>query len=128
VAIAYQPQELRTFVVLAVTDCEDNVSDRRPATTIGELDIHLGNVMEKLSEVQQTLSTLATKNYVDDQVRLVNEKIHAAKPSTQLANLAKIAAGVLSIVALLSLLHEMSITLQAVRASIAVPAPVVAPK
>jgi hypothetical protein len=81
-----------------------------------------------LSEVQQTLSTLATKNYVDDQVRLVNEKIHAAKPSTQLANLAKIAAGVLSIVALLSLLHEMSITLQAVRASIAVPAPVVAPK
>lgn len=104
------------------------MSDRRPATTIGELDIHLGNVMEKLSEVQQTLSTLATRNYVDEQVRLVNEKIHAAKPSTQLANLAKVAAGVLSIVAVLGLLYEMSVTMQAVRASMGALAPVAAPK
>ena len=128
VAAGAKPQELRTFVVLAVTNREDNVSERRPATTIGELDIHLGNVMEKLSEVQATLSTLATRNYVDEQVRLVNEKIHAAKPSTQLASFAKVAAAVMVIVAFLGMLHEVSVTLSAVRASIPMPAPVGAPK
>ena len=104
------------------------MSERRPATTIGELDIHLGNVMDKLSNVETMLTKMATRDYVDEQVRQVNEKIHAAKPSTQLANVAKVAAGVMVIVAFLSMLHEVSVTLSAVRASIPMPAPEVAPK
>lgn len=104
------------------------MSDRRPATTIGELDIHLGNVMDKLSNVETMLTKMATRDYVDEQVRMVNERIHAAKPTTQLANLAKIASAVLVIVAFLGLLHEVSVTLQAVRSSIPAPAPAVSPK
>ena len=108
------------------------MSERRPATTIGELDIHLGNVMDQIAQlsknvdgVQQSLSRLATRDYVDDQVRQVNERIHAAKPTTQLGNLAKAASGLLAIVAVLAFAYEVAITLHAVRASIPA-APVVA--
>ena len=71
--------------------------------------------MEKLSEVQATLSTLATRNYVDEQVRLVNEKIHQSKPSTQLVQFSKIAAAVMVVVAFGGLMLEIAITLQHVR-------------
>lgn len=101
------------------------MSDRRPATTIGELDIHLWNVMQKLDEVQQKLETLATKSYVDEQVRLVNQRIHDNQPSTLLSNAAKIAAGFVAIAAFLGLLYEVAVTLHAVRSTIPAPAPVV---
>lgn len=96
------------------------MSERRPATTIGELDIHLWNVMQKLDEVQVTLGTLATKNYVDEQVRLVNQRIHDSKPSTQFASFVKLIAGVLVVVTFFGLVYEVAVTLHAVRQSIPV--------
>jgi hypothetical protein len=108
--------------------------ERRQATTIGELDIHLGNVMSQIEQlsrnvegVQQAVARLATRDYVDDQVRLVNERIHAAKPTTQLGNLAKAASGLLAIIAVLAFAYEVAITLHAVRAAIPVPAAVAKP-
>jgi hypothetical protein len=134
VAIAYQPQELRTFVVLAVTDCEDNVSERRPATTIGELDIHLMILMDKLTEVnaevlhvKQTVATLATRSYVDQQVELVNKRIEEAKPAAQLLQFAKIAGAITVIVAFFGLVYELSVTLHSVRSSMPAAAPVAKP-
>ena len=100
---------------------EVTMSDRRPATTIGELDIHLWNVMQKLEEVQTTLGTLATKNYVDEQVRQVNERIHQAKPSTQLGNFAKIVGALMVVATFVGLVYEVAITLHAVRQSVTVP-------
>jgi hypothetical protein len=96
------------------------MSDRRPATTIGELDIHLWNVMQKLEEVQTTLGTLATKNYVDEQVRLVKETIQDSKPSTQIGRLAKFLAAVMVISTFVGFLYQVSITLHALRESLPV--------
>lgn len=101
------------------------MSERRPATTIGELDIHLGNVMETLTELktsskqmQQTLSTLATQAYVDDQVRMVKESIHQAKPSTQIGNLAKIVGSILVLITFCGFMFEAVVFLQHVRQSL----------
>ena len=111
--------------MLAVTDCEDNVSDRRPATTIGELDIHLGNVMEQIAQlsknvdgVKESLSRLATRDYVDDQVRLVKETIHQSRPTTQLKSLAGIVGSILVLVTFCGLMIEAVLFLQHVRQSL----------
>ena len=101
------------------------MSDRRPATNIGELDIHLGHAMGEISKVGERLATiegmlakLATRDYVDDQVRLVNEKINAAKPSTQLVSFSKIAAAIMVLVAFVGMMFEVVVTLQHVRQSL----------
>ena len=55
------------------------MSERRPATTIGELDIHLGFIMEELKAVRdqqrEMLTILATKNEVDEKIRALSERI-----------------------------------------------------
>jgi hypothetical protein len=78
--------------------------------------------MQKLEEVQSTLGTLATKNYVDEQVRQVNERIYQAKPSTQLGNFAKVIAALMVVATFVGLVYEVAITLHAVRHSISAPA------
>lgn len=37
------------------------MSERRAASTIGELDIHLGNVQESIRELRETVGNMATK-------------------------------------------------------------------
>ena len=110
------------------------MSDRRPATTIGELDIHLMILMDKLTEVnaevlhvKQTVATLATRTYVDQQVELVNKRIEEAKPAAQLLQLAKIAGAITVIVAFFGLVYELSVTLHSVRSSMPAAAPVAKP-
>jgi hypothetical protein len=44
------------------------MSERRPATTIGELDIHLSNVMEHVKAIEGKIDLLATKNWVTDEL------------------------------------------------------------
>jgi hypothetical protein len=44
------------------------MTERRPATTIGELDIHLSNVMEHVQRVEGKIDLLATKNWVADEL------------------------------------------------------------
>lgn len=94
------------------------MNDRRPATTIGELDIHLWNVMQKLEEVQETLGTLATKSYVDENIRTLSERIEQAKPSTQIGNAAKLIGAIMVLAAFMGLVYEVAVTLHAVRQTI----------
>ena len=101
------------------------MSDRRPATTIGELDIHLSNVMDTLSQLQASskntqdmIARLATRDYVDDQVRLVNEKIHQARPTTQLKSLAGIVGSILVLVTFCGFMIEAVLFLQHIRQSL----------
>ena len=98
------------------------MSERRPATTIGELDIHLGNVMQKLDdfqgEVRGALAKLATRDYVDDQIRAVRKEVNESKPSTLFGNFVKVLAGVMVIASFLGLVYEVSTTLSAVRNSL----------
>lgn len=42
------------------------MSDRRPATTIGELDIHLSHVQESLRDLVGAVSNMATKKDIDE--------------------------------------------------------------
>ncbi len=98
------------------------MSERRPATTIGELDIHLGNAMSEISKVGDKLATievllakLATRDYVDEQVRLVHQKIQEGKPSAQLLNLSKIVAAILVLITFGGVMLEFSSTLQHLR-------------
>lgn len=49
--------------------------NRRPATTIGELDIHLGHVMDELKHLNGRIDQLATTAWVADQLRVRDEKI-----------------------------------------------------
>lgn len=76
--------------------------------------------MQKLEEVQTTLGTLATKNYVDEQVRMVKQTIHDSKPSTQLEKVGKTLAAIMVIFAFVGLVYEVAVTLHAVRESLPV--------
>lgn len=100
------------------------MSERRPATTIGELDIHLSNVMDTLSQLQATskstqdmISRLATREYVDDQVRQVRDTIHQSKPTTQLKSLAGIVGSILVLVTFCGFMFEAVLFLQHIRQS-----------
>lgn len=79
--------------------------------------------MERLSEVQQNLgavqaalSRLATRDYVDEQVRLVNQRIQEGKPTTQLMQFAKVATAITAIVAFFGLAYELATVLKDLRA------------
>lgn len=55
------------------------MTERRPATTIGELDIHLGFIMEKLNSIEsrqaEMMTILATKSEVEEQIKALNKRI-----------------------------------------------------
>jgi hypothetical protein len=63
------------------------MSERRPAQTIGELDIHLGNVQARLAEIAHVMNNMATKSDVT--------RIEAAM--AQLATKAEVAAEIKAI-------------------------------
>lgn len=78
----------------------------------------LSELRDSSTQMQRTLATLATRDYVDDQVRQVRETIHAAKPSTQLGNLAKIVGSILVLVTFCGFMWEAVVFLQHIRQSV----------
>jgi hypothetical protein len=62
--------------------------DRLPASTIGELDIHLGNVVDRLDKIDGRLDALATRAYVDDKLARVREEIDRDKISNKIRTFA----------------------------------------
>lgn len=56
------------------------MSDRRAATTIGELDIHLGNVQAAVSQLVGAVSKMATK----DDLQIITEKMSALATKEEL--------------------------------------------
>ena len=74
------------------------IAERRPATTIGELDIHLGFVMDELKEMREQHETmlrmLATKQEVADLRTELEAKIRNGSFSAFLRRLTEIAVAV----------------------------------
>lgn len=77
------------------------ISPRRPATTIGELDIHLGFLMEELRTIRTQqdamMQQLATKQEVADLKKDLDAKILANSTSTLWRRATEIAVGVAAI-------------------------------
>ena len=77
------------------------IAERRPATTIGELDIHLGFLMEELREMRKRqdsmVQMLATKQEVADQIAELREKIAENSPRSFWKRVTEIAVGVVAI-------------------------------
>lgn len=61
------------------------MSDRRPATTIPELDVHLGYLQAAIKEVQSTISVMATKRDITE----LAERMDTFATKEELALLAK---------------------------------------
>lgn len=94
------------------------MSDRIPATTIGELDIHLRTVMDKIDDVQSTLATLATRAYVDEQLKQLREQIQSVRPANMLASVAKTLAAIMVVMTFFGAMYEFMSMAKAVRQSI----------
>lgn len=78
------------------------MSERRPAQTIGELDIHLSNVQSRLSDIAHVMNTMATKHDVTRietamaqlatkaevaaEIKAIRDEVHRSKPATLLRN------------------------------------------
>lgn len=74
--------------------------ERRPATTIGELDIHLGFLMEELRGIKAQqdamLQKLATKEEVSEQIAELRKKIEDNSPRSFWKRATEIAVGVVA--------------------------------
>lgn len=77
------------------------MSDRRPAQTIGELDIHLGFVMDELRDMRGTLDRLATKEWVSTKIADLELKIEANTPRSVWKRITEMAVGVTALAAML---------------------------
>ena len=77
------------------------IAERRPATTIGELDIHLGFLMEELREIrsqqQGMIQSLATKAEVATQIAELREQIAENSPRSFWKRTTEMAVGVVAI-------------------------------
>ena len=77
------------------------MSDRRPAQTIGELDIHLGFVMDELRDMRGTQDRLATKEWVSTKIADLEVKIEANTPRSLWKRVTEMAVGVTALAAML---------------------------
>jgi GMP synthase-like glutamine amidotransferase len=86
------------------------MSDRRPAQTIQELDVHLGYVQERLSElgnlmqrmatktdierIELAMSQMATKAEVAAEVKAIRDEVERNKPATLARQIVAICLGI----------------------------------
>ena len=98
------------------------MNDRRPATTIGELDIHLSNLQMRMAEIgtamqnmatkgdidgiKLSMSTLATKAEVAAEISAIRDEVQRNKPGTILRNVAAILGFVTLLGAVTALIVE----------------------
>ena len=77
------------------------IAERRPAPTIGELDIHLGFLMEELRDIRQRQESmvhmLATKQEVADQISALKTQIDENSPRSFWKRLTEMAVGVVAV-------------------------------
>jgi hypothetical protein len=104
------------------------MNDRRPATTIGELDIHLSNLQGRIADlaaalnnmaintatkadidsIKMSLSTFATKTEVAADLRELRLELDRSKPSTMLRNFAAVLAGIAALGAVVAMVLAVS--------------------
>jgi hypothetical protein len=77
------------------------ISDRRPATTIGELDIHLGFLLEELTQMREQqermVQMLATKTELAELRRDLEGQIKNGSFSAFWRRLTEIAVGITAV-------------------------------
>jgi len=89
------------------------MTERRPATTIGELDIHLGFVMDEIRDFKALLGQMSTRaeteRNIAEAVRVVAEdlatlkrKVDDQSPRSMFDNLTRISLGIAAIAAALA--------------------------
>jgi regulator of replication initiation timing len=77
------------------------ITERRPATTIGELDIHLGFLMEEVTQMRQEhdkmMAMLATKQEVAEKVAELKAMINGNSVGAFWRRLTEISVGVVAL-------------------------------
>lgn len=88
------------------------MSDRRPAATIQELDVHLGYVQQAISELQRIASNMATKQDITDlakrmdsfatkdELERLSRRIDGETTTSKLKRLASVATSIMAIITL----------------------------
>jgi hypothetical protein len=79
------------------------IQERRPATTIGELDIHLGFLMEELRAIkdrqEDMMQLFATTKAVDEKISALEKRIDEISPHTLWRSLIFVATGITAVAA-----------------------------
>jgi hypothetical protein len=99
------------------------MTERRPAQTIGELDVHLSHVQSRLAEMALLMQTMATKNDVTRiesamsqlatkaevaaEIHAIREEVNRIKPANILRQFVLLCAAVAAVGALFGLLREL---------------------
>jgi len=104
------------------------MNDRRPATTIGELDIHISNLQARIADlatalnsmalntatkadidsIKMSLASFATKTEVAADLREIRLELERSKPSTMLRNFAAVLAGIAALGAVVAMVLAVS--------------------
>ena len=99
------------------------MTDRRPAQTIGELDIHLSNVQSRLADIahvmqgmatksditriESTMAQLATKAEVAAEIKAIRDEVHRTNPGTLIRRFAVACAAIAGGAAAFGILLEV---------------------
>jgi len=104
------------------------MSDRRPATTIAELDIHLSHMQARISDLASAVQTMAsnaaskadiadirsdmtqfvTRAEVEAKLQMLAQEVERNKPSTMLRNFAALLAGIAALGAVVAMVLAVS--------------------
>lgn len=89
------------------------MSDRRSATTIGELDTHLGYVLDNLSDLREAVSNMATRSEIEKlagrldlmatraELKAIESRLDGESMGSRFSRAASLAAKLLTVIALL---------------------------
>jgi RNA processing factor Prp31 len=72
---------------------EEAMTERRPATTIEGLDIHLWHVMEKLIAVEERLNKMVTIDHMNAEIQQLRKELREQAPQTIWRRMTEIAIG-----------------------------------
>jgi hypothetical protein len=100
------------------------MSERRPAQNIGELDIHLSNLQQRVAEIALSMQQMATKQDIDSirvsmgllatkaevaaEIQAIREEVNRNKPSTIGRTAVSVMAGLLVLVAAVGVILKLA--------------------
>lgn len=73
------------------------MTERRPATTIEGLDIHLWHVMEKLIAVEERLGRMVTVDHMNAEIQQLRKELKEQAPQTIWRRMTEIAVGLTAV-------------------------------
>jgi hypothetical protein len=73
------------------------MTERRPATTIEGLDIHLWHVMEKLIAVEERIGKMVTIDHMNAEIQQLRKELKEQAPQTIWRKMTEIAVGLTAV-------------------------------